>query len=190
MEWLPAPSWQTVQALGDLEEFSRFPGDMVEASPRFREWYNAATPETEKLPKGYAQALVGLHSQYYKGQLLTQQRHPDADSRELELASAPGKASNSWAAAVRPGEGRGHAEDEREETAAPAGKQPARERKRPAQQPNASGGGGEGELIEFARACVREHYRVRLPVPSFLLAADILKRVRIAGCTAVRFNKW
>ena len=144
--------------------------------------------QQQQAPAGAGRGGAAQNQQHQ--QLLTQQRHPDADSRELELASAPGKASNSWAAAVRPGEGRGHAEDEREETAAPAGKQPARERKRPAQQPNASGGGGEGELIEFARACVREHYRVRLPVPSFLLAADILKRVRIAGCTAVRFNKW
>jgi dynein heavy chain len=54
LEWLPKSAWDAVQALGDLEDFSRFPGDLVEAAPRFQEWYNAATPETEKLPLDWA----------------------------------------------------------------------------------------------------------------------------------------
>jgi dynein heavy chain len=73
VEWLPAPSWQTVQALGDLEEFSRFPGDMVEASPRFREWYNAATPETEKLPLDWS----GLDKTPFLKMLVIRALRPD-----------------------------------------------------------------------------------------------------------------
>ena len=33
-----------------------------------------------------------------------------------------------------------------------------------------------------------EEYTIDQPV--WKIAADILKRVRIAGCTAARFNKW
>ena len=48
--WLSNAAWETVTALGDIEEFSKFPSDIIEAAPRFREWYNAITPENEKLP--------------------------------------------------------------------------------------------------------------------------------------------
>merc|ERR1712216_260204 len=54
VDWLPNSAWQSVQALADLDEFQRFPADLVEAAPRFREWYNAAAPETEKLPLDWA----------------------------------------------------------------------------------------------------------------------------------------
>jgi dynein heavy chain len=54
LDWLPKSAWDSVQALGDLEDFTRFPGDLVEAAPRFQEWYNASTPETEKLPLDWA----------------------------------------------------------------------------------------------------------------------------------------
>jgi dynein heavy chain len=50
LEWLPNASWLSINALCDLEEFSKFGSDVVEAAPRFREWYNHATPEREKLP--------------------------------------------------------------------------------------------------------------------------------------------
>lgn len=36
--------------MGELEEFGKFSSDLVEAGPRFREWFNHITPETEKLP--------------------------------------------------------------------------------------------------------------------------------------------
>lgn len=36
--------------MGELEEFAKFSSDLVEAGPRFREWFNHITPETEKLP--------------------------------------------------------------------------------------------------------------------------------------------
>ena len=52
--WLPNSAWQACQALGDLEEFGKFCSDLVEAAPRFREWYNHVTPETEKLPLDWA----------------------------------------------------------------------------------------------------------------------------------------
>lgn len=50
LPWLPETAWQAVAALGELEEFNKFSSDLVEAGPRFREWFNHITPETEKLP--------------------------------------------------------------------------------------------------------------------------------------------
>ncbi|CAM9107555.1 unnamed protein product [Discosporangium mesarthrocarpum] len=50
LPWLPDPAWQACNALGELEEFSKFSSDLVEAAPRFREWFNHITPENEKLP--------------------------------------------------------------------------------------------------------------------------------------------
>ena len=54
LSWLPLPAWQAVQALSELDGFDKFAQDMVEASPRFREWYSALAPETEKLPLEWA----------------------------------------------------------------------------------------------------------------------------------------
>lgn len=54
ISWLPLTAWQSCQALCDLDGFARFGQDLVEAAPRFREWYNQVTPETEKLPLDWA----------------------------------------------------------------------------------------------------------------------------------------
>jgi dynein heavy chain len=54
LPWLPVSAWQACNALADLEEFGKFPSDLVEAAPRFREWFNHITPETEKLPLDWA----------------------------------------------------------------------------------------------------------------------------------------
>jgi len=48
--WLPTSAWDSVQALSEIEEFAKLSGDLVEASARFREWYNHINPEEEKLP--------------------------------------------------------------------------------------------------------------------------------------------
>jgi dynein heavy chain len=45
---------QACNALGDLDGFGKFTSDLVEAAPRFREWYNLLTPESEKLPLDWA----------------------------------------------------------------------------------------------------------------------------------------
>ena len=37
--WLPDSPWQAVQELINLGDFNTFASDLVEASPRFREWY-------------------------------------------------------------------------------------------------------------------------------------------------------
>jgi dynein heavy chain len=50
LTWLPDAAWQGCNALAEIEEFGRFTSDLVEAAPRFREWFNHITPETEKLP--------------------------------------------------------------------------------------------------------------------------------------------
>ncbi len=54
-EWLPDSSWQSIQALSKLDDFMNFQNDLVEAAPRFRDWYNHICPENEKLPLDWAQ---------------------------------------------------------------------------------------------------------------------------------------
>jgi dynein heavy chain len=50
LPWVPMNFWESLMALGDLEEFGKLPADMQEAPQRFQEWYNHVTPEIEKLP--------------------------------------------------------------------------------------------------------------------------------------------
>jgi dynein heavy chain len=50
LSWLPLASWEAILSLSDIEEFNKLAGDVVEAAPRFREWFNHITPEAEKLP--------------------------------------------------------------------------------------------------------------------------------------------
>jgi len=52
LDWLPEPSWFSLQALAELEggEFAKLPADLSEAPTRFKEWFNHVTPESEKLP--------------------------------------------------------------------------------------------------------------------------------------------
>jgi len=54
LPWLPDGAWASVSALADIEEFAKLTGDMVDASPRFREWFNTVSPENEKLPLDWA----------------------------------------------------------------------------------------------------------------------------------------
>jgi dynein heavy chain len=71
--WLPVSAWQGCQALGDMDDFGRFCGDLVEAAPRFQEWYNAASPEGEKLPLDWA----GLDKTPFKKLLVVRSLRPD-----------------------------------------------------------------------------------------------------------------
>jgi dynein heavy chain len=50
VEWLPDSHWAAILSLSELDEFTRMPDDIQEASPRFKEWYDHVTPEDEKLP--------------------------------------------------------------------------------------------------------------------------------------------
>ena len=50
LDWLPSSMWNSIQALSQIDEFSKLPADMQEASPRFKEWFNHTSPESEKLP--------------------------------------------------------------------------------------------------------------------------------------------
>jgi dynein heavy chain len=54
LDWLPDNAWMAITALGEFDDFTKLSSDMVEASPRFREWFNTATPENEKLPLDWA----------------------------------------------------------------------------------------------------------------------------------------
>lgn len=54
LPWLSKSAWESCLALSDLEEFQKFSSDLIEASPRFREWFNHVTPESEKLPLDWA----------------------------------------------------------------------------------------------------------------------------------------
>ena len=54
LPWLPNSAWMAISALGEIEEFGKFSSDLVEAAPRFQEWYNSLAPENEKLPLDWA----------------------------------------------------------------------------------------------------------------------------------------
>ena len=71
--WLPDSAWQAVQKLIELERFNTFASDLVEAAPRFREWYNLVTPESEKLPLDWA----SLDKEPFKKMLVVRCLRPD-----------------------------------------------------------------------------------------------------------------
>merc|ERR1712166_595002 len=50
LEWLPDTAWSSICGLTEIEEFANFSDDLIESAPRFREWFNHVSPETEKLP--------------------------------------------------------------------------------------------------------------------------------------------
>jgi dynein heavy chain, axonemal len=77
--WLPINAWQSIGALADLEEFAKFPGDLVETAGRFREWFNHVTPEAEKLPLDWAQ----LDREPIKKMLVVRCLRPDRVSTSL-----------------------------------------------------------------------------------------------------------
>jgi len=53
LEWLPDGSWFTVQALKEIEGFSKLGDDLVSSSKRFKEWCDLEASEKEKLPLEY-----------------------------------------------------------------------------------------------------------------------------------------
>merc|ERR1711865_114272 len=73
LTWLPADAWQAACALGDMDDFGRFCGDLIEAAPRFQEWYNAAGPEGEKLPLDWS----GLDKTPFLKLLVVRSLRPD-----------------------------------------------------------------------------------------------------------------
>ena len=50
LPWLPNSAWGAISSLSELDEFSKFTSDLIEAAPRFHEWFNSISPEKEKLP--------------------------------------------------------------------------------------------------------------------------------------------
>jgi len=73
LPWLPKAAWEACQSLSEIEEFNKFCSDLVEASPRFREWFNHITPETEKLPLDWA----GLDRVPFQKMLVVRCLRPD-----------------------------------------------------------------------------------------------------------------
>ena len=73
IEWLPVSSWESCLALSDIEDFQKFTSDLVEAAPRFREWFNHITPESEKLPLDWA----GLDRTPFQKMLVVRAMRPD-----------------------------------------------------------------------------------------------------------------
>jgi len=73
LDWLPDTAWTATTALADIEEFGKFTSDLVEAAPRFREWFNAIAPEDEKLPLDWA----GLDRQPFQKMLVVRCLRPD-----------------------------------------------------------------------------------------------------------------
>ena len=62
--WLPDPSWQSVCALAQLEQFSNLPADVEGSAKRWKEWVDHPNPETEALSgdwkrlSGFEQLLI------------------------------------------------------------------------------------------------------------------------------------
>lgn len=52
--WLPNAAWMSITSLAEHETFTKLPSDIIEAAPRFREWFNSISPENEKLPLDWA----------------------------------------------------------------------------------------------------------------------------------------
>jgi len=73
LDWLPNSAWIAVCALAEQEEFTKLPGDLVEAAPRFREWFNSISPENEKLPPDWA----GLDRTPFQKMLVVRSLRPD-----------------------------------------------------------------------------------------------------------------
>ena len=73
LSWLPKSAWDSCLALADLEEFNKFSTDLVDAAPRFREWFNHITPENEKLPLDWA----GLDRVPFQKMLVVRCLRPD-----------------------------------------------------------------------------------------------------------------
>ncbi|KAL7445854.1 hypothetical protein ACHAXM_010428 [Skeletonema potamos] len=71
--WLPPNAWASTAALAELEDFGKFTSDLVEAAPRFREWFNAIAPEDEKLPLDWA----GLDRHPFQKMLVVRCLRPD-----------------------------------------------------------------------------------------------------------------
>ena len=73
LDWLPDSAWTTTVALAEIEEFGKFTNDLVEAAPRFHEWFNSIAPEDEKLPLDWA----GLDRQPFQKMLVVRCLRPD-----------------------------------------------------------------------------------------------------------------
>ena len=73
VSWLPNINWLMVNSLAKIEGFEKFPSDLNEAAPRFLEWYNHETPETEKLPLDWS----GLEKEPFKKLLVLRALRPD-----------------------------------------------------------------------------------------------------------------
>lgn len=71
--WLPNSAWTSISALAEHDVFSKFPGDLIEAAPRFREWFNSIAPENEKLPLDWA----GLDKTPFQKMLVVRCLRPD-----------------------------------------------------------------------------------------------------------------
>ncbi|MAD34276.1 MAG: hypothetical protein CMJ88_11040 [Planctomycetes bacterium] len=73
LPWLPPSAWDACQALADVEGFEKFAENLIEAAPRFREWFNALAPENEKLPLEWS----ALDKEPFKKMMVVRCLRPD-----------------------------------------------------------------------------------------------------------------
>ena len=73
LPWLPNSAWGAISSLSELDEFSKFTSDLIEAAPRFHEWFNSISPEKEKLPLDWA----GLDREPFHKMLVVRCLRPD-----------------------------------------------------------------------------------------------------------------
>ena len=79
LAWLNHAAYESCHALSEIEEFQKFTSDLIEAAPRFREWFNHITPESEKLPLDWA----GLDRQPFQKMLVVRCLRPDRIATSL-----------------------------------------------------------------------------------------------------------
>ena len=73
IDWLPNVLWYSVNALAEVPGYEKLANDLQEASPRFREWYNQLTPESEKLPLDWSR----MDKNYFQKLLVIRALRPD-----------------------------------------------------------------------------------------------------------------
>ena len=68
-----------MQALGNVDGFEKLPADMIESAPRFKEWFNHVTSESEKLPLDWRD----LEKQPFRKLLVVRCLRPDRMTNAL-----------------------------------------------------------------------------------------------------------
>jgi len=74
LDWIPAARWSLLDGLANtLSQFAKLPGDMIENTSRFKEWFDSEKPEVERLPLDWRE----LEKQPFQKLLVVRCLRPD-----------------------------------------------------------------------------------------------------------------